>query len=443
MRSYLKFFKIFFWLFFFPLLSYAKELSLKEAISYALKNNLELKAFQNELKAYQLEREAVKGIYFPRIKLEEIFFQSDLPVQSFMFKLNQERFSLKDFEIQRLNHPGSYINFETILSIELPIWLGGKVQALNRQVEHRLRSAFYLYHRKEEEIIWEVYQSYLWAVLAKESIKVSESSIKEAQEHYRLAKARYEVGTALLSDVYRAEVYLAKAEESLKVAQNYYSTAKKRLQLIMNVKLDDFEVSEIQEVPQIDVNEIKKKALLKRQDLRALEEEIKALREGYRIQLSENLPQIYAFGSYHLNDKNKPFGSDGTGYLLGIKISLAFDTGLTVVKKAQAELKRALALEERYRYLKETIFYEIDKAYAEYQNALEKLKSAEERIKASQEMVRIISLRYQNGLSPMIDLLDAQTQLDLARLEKIEALKACQEAYIQILLTGGVLKENL
>lgn len=431
------------WFLLIPSLVLARELTLKEAIEYTLKNNLELKSFQSEIKAYELEKEAMRGLYFPKFKIEEIFSKSNLPVQTFMFKLNQEDFSAKDFEIKRLNHPGSRANFETVLSIELPLWLGGKVQALNKVAEYRLKSAENLYLRKKEEIIGEVYQTYLWAVLAKESIKVSETSIREAQEHYRIAKTRYESGLALLSDVYRAEVYLAKAEESLKIAKNYYAIAKKRLKLLMNINLEDFEVVELWEIPQVKVEEIKKIALLKRKDLQALEAEIKAIKENYKVQLSENLPQIYAFSSYHLNDEKTPFGSDGRGYFLGIRLSWSFDLGLTVIKKAQAELKRALALEEKYRYLKEKIFFEIDRAYADYQNALEKLKSAEERVKASQEMIRIIGLRYQNGLARMIDLLDAQAQLDLARLEKVEALKACQEAYVQILLAGGILRENL
>ncbi|MFN3406227.1 MAG: TolC family protein, partial [Caldimicrobium sp.] len=108
-----------------------------------------------------------------------------------------------------------------------------------------------------------------------------------------------------------------------------------------------------------------------------------------------------------------------------------------------AEKEKALSLEERYRYLKDRIFYEIDKGYAEYQTALYKLKSAEERIKYAEEMVRILSLRYQNGLAKIIDLLDAQMQLDLARFERIQALRDLHQAYLEILLAGGRLKELL
>ncbi|MFN3568063.1 MAG: TolC family protein [Caldimicrobium sp.] len=430
-------------LFFSPSYLLGTELSLKTFLELALKNNLELKAFQRELKSAQLEKEAIRGDYFPRLKFEENFLKSDIPAQVFTFKLNQGDISAKDMELKNLTNPKSRTNFETKITLELPIWLGGKIQAQEKAASFHLQAVQNLYSRKEEEVLSQVYEAYLWAILTKESIKVSMSSLEEAKEYLRLAKARYEVGTALLSDVYRAEVYLAQAKESLERAKNQYVIAKKNLELLVNSNLGEFDVIVLDLPPQIDINKIKAEALLKRADLKALEEEIKAKKLSSRAILAENLPQITAFASVSMNDKDVPFGSSGSGYLVGIGLNWAFDIGLTTYKKAQAEKEKALSLEERYRYLKDRIFYEIDKGYAEYQTALYKLKSAEERIKYAEEMVRILSLRYQNGLAKIIDLLDAQMQLDLARFERIQALRDLHQAYLEILLAGGRLKELL
>jgi len=421
----------------------AKELSLKDFFELALKNNLELKAYKEEVRAAELKKEAAKGAYFPTLKLEEFFYRSDIPAQVFTFKLNQEKFTERDFEIKRLNDPSARSNFETRVSIELPIWLGGRIQAEVKGAEAHLKAISNLYERKEEEILYQVYQAYLFGLLSKESIKVSESSVREAQENLKIARARYEAGTALLSDVKRAEVYLSKAEESLVKAKNLYALAKKRLEVLVNTQLGEFEIKDLEGLPSPDVNQVKEVAFSKRKDLSALKEEIEAKKASYRAILSENLPQITAFGSYFLNDKNQPFGSEGSGYLFGLGLSWKFDTGLSVLKRAQAELKQVKALEERYNSLKEMIGFEIERAYTNYLNALEKLKSAEARISASEEVLRTMRLRYLNGLVRMLDLLDAQTQLDLARYEKIEALKEVHEAYAELLLAGGILKEAL
>lgn len=427
----------------FPLQLFAKELSLKVFLDLALKNNLELKALQQEIKALELEREATKGAYFPRLKLEEFFYKSNIPAQVFVFKLNQEKITERDFQIKNFKDPGSRNNFETRLSLELPLWLGGKIQAQNKMVSAKLNSMQNFYQRKEEMILSQVYNAYLLALLSKESIKVSESSIKEAEEYLRLAKARYEAGTVLLSDVYRAEVYLAQALESLEKAKNYYEISKKNLELLVNTSLGDFDIEYLELPPQVEVSQIKREALFKRADLRALEEEIKSLKASSRAIIAENLPQFSAFASVNFNDKDMPFGSSGSGYLLGVGMTWAFDTGLTTYKKAQAEIKRVTALEEKYKYLKDIIYFEIDKAYTDYQIALAKLRSAKDRIKYAEEMVRILALRYEHGIAKMVDLLDAQTQLDLARFEHIQALKDLHQAYLEILLGGGRLKDSL
>ncbi len=187
-----------------PPLLFGKEMSLKDFFELALKNNLELTAYKKEVLATKLERDAARGALYPRLKLEEYFYRSDIPAQVFTFKLNQEEFTVKDFEIKKLNDPSARSNFETRLTIELPIWMGGKIRAEIKAAEAHFGAVENLYERKEEEVLLEVFKAYLFALLSKESIKVSESSISEAKEALRLAKARYEAGTALLSDVKRA-----------------------------------------------------------------------------------------------------------------------------------------------------------------------------------------------------------------------------------------------
>ncbi|MCS7149469.1 MAG: TolC family protein [Caldimicrobium sp.] len=420
---------------------HGRELSLKEALELALKNNRELKAFHREIEALKLEREAARGAIFPRLKIEEMFLKSDLPVNVFSFKLNQEKFTPDDFNIKRLNNPPGRANFETRFTIELPIWLGGKLQAQARQAYYFLRASEYHYHRKEEEVLWRVAQAYLWALLSKESIEVAKSSIREAEEHLRIAKARFEAGMALLADVQRAEVYLAKAKESFERAKNYYSLAKRNLELEVGMSLGEFEVKALDKPETLSFDEIKNLALQRRKDLKAVEEEIKAQREKYRIVLSENLPQISAFATYSLNHRDYPMGSSGSGYIVGLGLTWSFDLGLATIRKAQAELERTSGLEIKYRFLKDVILFELERAYKEYEIALYNLQSAEQRVKASEEVVRIIKLRYQNGLARMLDLLDAQTQLDLARFERVEAIKNLHLSRFQVLLAGGVLRE--
>ncbi len=420
---------------------HAKEFTLEEVLKLALENSLELKSAEKEVEATNLELKAAKGAYLPRFKAEETFTRTDIPAYAFMSKLNQGRIGFQDFEPSRLNKPTSVSNFETKLSLDVPIWLGGKIQAMKRASEHNLFATKWDYEKKQEDVLLRAYHAYLDAVLAKESIDVAKQAVADAKEHVKLAESMHEVGIALLSDVLRAKVYLSKAEEMLSSSENSYKVAKRAIELVSNTKLGDFEVINIDTCPTVDIQGIRSKALENRKDIKALSERIKAMEEAYRITLSDNLPQLYAFGSYSLYSKSSPFGSDGKGYMVGFGASWAFDTGLSTLRRAQANLERKKSLEDKLNLLKDSVLFDIDKAYAEYQNSLLSLRSAEERVKESEEVVRVIELRYKAGIARMIDLLDAQTELDRARFDRIKALNACQKSYSNLLYYGGVLRE--
>ncbi len=422
----------------------SQTLSLREVLKLTKENNLEIKAYEKILTSAQLEKEASKGAYFPILKLEGSFTRTDLPTNVFFYKLNQEKFEEKDFAINNLNHPADYQNFNTKLILELPIWLGGKVQALNQLSQTKVFLTEQEKLRKRDEILFQAYLTYLFIFLSKEAERVADTSISEAEEHLRIAKVKQMAGLALEADVQRAEVYLAKAKESKEIAQNNQYLFKRKLELLTNKNLIPFEIEDLTLCPQIKDNpSLKQITLSQRPDLKALAYEILGVDQERRIILSENLPHLSGFLEYSLNDKTSFFSSSGNGYTLGLILSWRFDTGLTVLKKAEAQTQKRSALLDKYKYLQERILLEIDEALRDYKNALAKLRSAEERIRYAKEVVRVMAKRYEAGLVRMVDLLDAQNQLDLARFERIEAIKDCHEAYAKYLLASSTFEEGI
>ncbi len=421
-------------------LALAREVELKEVLDLALKNSPLIKSAQKDLKAQELELKAAKGALFPRIKVEETFTRTDVPAYAFMSKLNQERITMQDFDPAKLNNPKAINNFETKFTLEVPIWLGGKVQSAQRMAEYEYRAVSLEAERRKEEVIRQVYNAYMDAVLAKESIKVARQAVEDAKEHLRLAEQMHTVGMALLSDVLRARVYLSKAEENLQKAMRGYDIAKRGLEVVVGVPLGEFEVHDIGQCPEVDIKVLREK-VQNRKDIKALEERVKTLEEAFRFTLSDNLPQVFAFAQYFLNSKDYPLGADGKGYLAGIGVSWTFDTGLTTLRRAQANLERRASLQERLKLLKDSAVFDLDRSYAEYENALDMLRSAEDRIRASQEVLRVMEVRYKNGLARMVDILDAQTELDRARIERVQAINACSKAYMDILYNAGSVEE--
>ena len=429
----------------FALLSVAlaEEKGLDFFIKKALENNLELKAERNKVKAYEYEYKSVRGMLFPTFKLSETYTRTDVPGYVLFGKLNQERITPFDFNPNKLNNPDSLDNYETKLTLQVPVWMGGKLRAFKNMAKYMWEAQKLNYQRKEEEVILKIYKAYANAVLAKESIKVAEQAVKDAEEHLRLAKKAYEVGIALFADVLRAKVYYAKALENLKKAKNNYKVAKKALELLINENIGDFDVQDFKGCPSISEEEVLKVALESREDYRATKYFAKSMEEGVKSAYANMLPQVFAFANYFMYDQNTPFGSEGESYMVGIGLSWEFNLGFSPIFKAKSFKEKKLSITHQRELLKKAIFFEIDKAYKNYENALYSLKSAENRVKQAKEVVRVLQKRYENGMARMVDLLDAQTQLDMARFDYVKALRDCNVARAEVLFAGGILKEEV
>ena len=424
-------------------MSFAQELELKEVIRDTLENNLEIKALKNELKSSEYEYKATRGHLFPNIKLEETFTRTDVPAYVLFTKLNQESITPTDFTPSNLNNPSAVNNFETKLSIELPIWMGGKLRAYKRAKEYMKKATRSSIERKKEEVVFNAYRTFMGASLARSAISVAEKNLEDAREHLRIAKKLHKVGMALLSDVLRAEVFVKRAEEKLTESKNKYEVAMSALELLANKEYEGYSVPELNSCPNLSYEELREEAIAKRKDLIAVSERIKVLKESYKAQIGDNLPQVSAFASYSLYDEDKPFGSSGSGYMVGLNISFKFNTGLSSIYKARSLKEKERAVTKRLEFLKKAIEFSLKKAYSEYKTSLSSLNSAKARLESAKEVVRILEKRYESGLARMVDLLDAQTQLENARFDYIKALYACNLSYGKALLEAGVIKEVL
>ena len=70
------------------------------------------------------EISAARAAYFPRVDVLESWQRSNLPVFAFSSLLSQRRFSERDFDVARLNHPDPLDNFRSAVSIEQVVFDG-------------------------------------------------------------------------------------------------------------------------------------------------------------------------------------------------------------------------------------------------------------------------------------------------------------------------------
>ncbi|HEX6905527.1 MAG TPA: TolC family protein, partial [Terriglobales bacterium] len=220
-------------------------LSLQQAVSMALEKNPRRKmAVADQRAAAAGVQEARSGL-LPRVGFTESATRGNDPVYVFGTRLRQERFTVADFALNRLNTPTPIGNFSSRFSGNWNLFDSfANVKSVARAKDLQ-RAAGRQLERADQETIFRVVQAYLGLLLAQKQQDVAEQSVKTAQAILDRSKARYESGVVVQSDLLSAQVRLAGRQEELIRARNNLAFAAAQLDTAMGVPADQqFQLSQ-------------------------------------------------------------------------------------------------------------------------------------------------------------------------------------------------------
>lgn len=391
-------------------------LTLNDAITMALEKNNSIKAAGYNAAAARHGVESA-GSYYPDLAFEETLSASNAPTRTFMMKLDQSRFTQNDFLINNLNHPGTWHDFRTALSIQQPIYTPSLSPAREMaSQESRKESA--AFEAIRQEIAFQTFRLYLDAMRNLAQLKAADQAVSEARENMRLAVVRREAGTGLRSDELRARTHLSSVEQQLITAHNNLALAK--LQLAMTIGLPDGSAVEISEqltpiAMNYSTDELTSMALGERNDLLQYRAGLEKADAAVKLARSAYLPAVGAFASYQLNGREAPFGADNDAWMAGVSLKWQLFDGLRRGnEQARATAARSAAVEMLEGKTREVRF-QVQESFMRREEAGKRLEVARHALQDAEETVRLLSRRFENSLATMVELLDAQTALNQAR----------------------------
>jgi outer membrane protein TolC len=396
----------------------AEALTLREAVNIALNDNPAIRTYNWSIESRKEEVNTAKKRLYPRLSIGERYMRTDNPTYGFMAKLNQERFSREDFIIESLNNPDPVSDFQTSVSIEQPLF----VPEINIGIDlakRELEAGETEFEKRREDVALNVVRTYLSVQTAKEYLTAAFKGLEDAEEHRRLAELRYKTGTGLYSDLLRAEVAVKEAEAMVVKAETGLDIAERALGLILG-RTGPVEVTGGKPVFRIDDLEVYLNAASERPDLRALKLRYENALKEISLEKSTLLPDIGMEGGYRFNDHRTPFGTEGESYvfMLFLRWNLFDATYAHRVKKARA---KAYEMQEYLSGLEKEIDFGVNRAYSKVKEKEKRLSLSRAALKEAGEALRLVRLRYENGLAPMVDLLETQHMLDSARAKAVEA----------------------
>jgi outer membrane protein len=418
-----------------------KVLSLHEALELAMKDNPGIRAAGEGLMAQKEEIGIARSFLLPKLSFEERFMRTNNPTYVFMSKLNEERFTAQDFAIGSLNNPAPVSDFQTSLAFEQPLF-APKAAIGVTMAKKEFEAQGDAFDRKKEEVAFRVFETYLGVQTAKAYVTAAEKGVDDAREHLRIAGARFDSGLGLYSDTLRAKVALSTAEERLVSAKKNLAVAQRALGLMLGLT-ESVDAAEGRPALEVKTLEYYSAKALERKDMMSLEARYKNAENMLRMANAGYLPVVGVGGTYQLNDHTKPFGTEGDSWQIAAFLKWELFDGTKREHEKRQARHRIAETEEYLKGFRKELSFKVYEAYLGVGESQKGLDLASTALKSAEEGRRLVRVRYENALSPMVDLLDAQASLDAARADVIGREGAYLTAVANLAFQSGTILKEL
>jgi outer membrane protein len=418
-----------------------RSLTLTDAALVALENNHDMKASRNSLFAQKEEVGVVRGALLPHVAFEERAGRTDNPPGVFMAKLNQQRFSAADFDISSLNNPRPTTDLQTLVSVDQAVFAGGALVGLD-MAKKEYAAMKEDFGRRREETVLAVAEAYLRVRTAKEYVRVSQAGLDDAKEHMRIAESRYRNALGLYADVLRAKTVVIEAEQKIVTSEKNLSVAKRALSLLLGT---DEPVDVVDAGPDISLRKLEEyqSGVLSRRDLRAMRIRYENAKNGVRMAESRYLPSVGVRASYQWNDHSRVLGSEGESWwLMGVLKWDLFDGASREFERSKARYRQA-ETEERLKGFSKYVSFKINEAFLSAKEAEKNAELSASALAAAEEGRKLVKGRYENSLTPVVDLLDVQVSLDHARAGAVARKNEYHLAVLRLACESGTILEDL
>jgi len=428
----------------FPALTVAAgPLSLDEAIRQALSQNPELRAADRQVQAADARADAAKGAFLPQIGVRYMVRRSDNPLDAFADKLNTRTVDpATDFTAQALNYPDASTLHATQLTVEMPLYTGGRIDAGRREAGAYAEAARLGYERRQQATAYNTLHAYRAAQTAAYAVTIANDAVEAAREHAETTARLVRQGRIVASDRMTAELNLAATESMREQAANRQRLALEELRLVTGMPADAELILPPWESPSMPAaisaaTESEQRALATRKDLKANEALLKASRTKITAARAAFQPQVGVVAADSWYDDNAALDNKSQS-IMGVVSMNLFNGGRDWhgLTAAQRDTEQT---ELRLEGARQAVRGEVRAAASRLTEASARRNIAGQSVEKARENVRLVKQRYGEGRTILIDLLMAERVLVEARNEELAAGLSQELSAAQLQLAEGSL----
>ncbi|MEE1945853.1 TolC family protein [Pedobacter sp. KR3-3] len=421
------------------LVSAQQQLTLKDALTFALQNNSNMRKARLDIEGGRYKVEEVRAqalpqltgtaglTYNPIIGQQVVDFGGQLQTLKFGQKwnssagvqLSQQLFNQQVFTgLQAAKSSEEYYNLTAQLT--------------------------------EEQLIELVANNYYQVLVTRQQLEVIDNNIKNVKVVENIVNVQYKNGLAKKIDVDRIKVNLTNLNTQREQVVNGITQLENQLKYAMGmpvataIVLPTTELTQVSTLPQLaDAVD-----LSNRTEIKLLDNQDKLLSLQRKAYVSEYYPTLALTGNYTYSSQSKSFdflsssssaigfGSSAVGLTLRVPI---FNGFLTRSKIRQADVAIKKAKEDRTNTTN-ALNMAYENAKIQLRDNLSTINAQRKNAELAQEIYKSTQNNYNNGLASLTDLLETENSLTQAQNSYTQALLNYKIAEIQLIKSNGNIK---
>ncbi len=425
-----------------------KELTLKDAIRYALENKADAEKARLEVTKSEYKIQEVRANALPSISASGGMVYNP--------KLQATYIDASTFAFPGMSASNEPIKMEmgqkwsanaeaklTQVLFNQTVFMGLKAARTTRE--------FYMLNQQltENEIIEKVAQAYYQVYQTRQTLENIESNLALTEKTANVVKGLNQSGLSKKIDVDRTTVAVNNLKSARQQALNGVQLSENALKYMIGMPM-----SEVITLPKEGFEANYDLAFEKgnsntRIELQVLEKQKQLLDLNTKVQRAALYPSLALQATYGYlsmgpktpiiyGKKDKVYGADYSAITLGVNIPIFSGFG-TRAKIHQAQIE-SQALEATLKDTRLAMDLAYENAHSQLTNNLLTIDSQKENVKLAEEVLLNTQNNYQQGLASLTDLLEAERSLSDAKNNYTNALLDYKLAEIQLLKSQGKLE---
>ena len=333
------------------------------------------------------------------------------------------------------------------LGLAMPTWeidLWGRIRSQVDAARLNVQATDAQRHAAQVSLVASVAAGYLQLLEIDQQLAVSRRTRDSRRDSRRLIRLRFDAGVVSMVDVTQAETSLAQAEQAIAELERQRAAAESSLSLLLGRNPGPIaRGATLREmpVPATLPAGLPSDLLRRRPDVIAAEHAMAATDADVDAARKAFLPSVSLTGFLGLASPqlSQLLGADRAAWSVSPGVTLPILTGGRLEANLDAAAARQRIAVEDYGRTVQGALRDVEDALSAFQRRREQREALERIVAASRERLRLVDLRYLNGISSYFEVLDSQRVLFDAELQLAQATAATYGAVILLYraLGGG------